>query len=235
MSKEIEGIQIVPVEERTISAAVMTDVAKNLAQDGFQFEEKMLGKSYVVGKPRITPLVRDGKTVNNVSIPLKNNEGTVYIPIGVVKNSRILGKDVAFVPADAYKGFKNTVLRPKALDIWANSSYFHTEKEMDATKEFQLPAIIHIAGAVIKSMPDGTPRFNPFRFAEYTKVFRHYTAADKYPSWDEFCAELKKDTNRIEGLDPAVRVPKLIRAEDAELLSAVGFTLILKDVPAKGE
>jgi len=236
MNEEIKGIELTSSADRTLSAEVMTSVAANLAQEGLVMDAKYLGKSYVVGKPIVTNFVNaSGKSTPSVKVPLKNNEGTIYMPMGKLNNARILSSDVPFDTKKSYNGFKGTILRTDANEIWDKSAYFHTQQGVEKGKEFPLPATIHLAGIVIGTMPDGTPRRNGFLYNGYRLVFLAYTAKDKQLSWDDFCSELKKDEGRIEGLSTSIRTPQLIRPEVAELLSSTTFTLVLKDVPAKGE
>lgn len=223
------GIKAAAKTERQISAEIMKDVMEFVPNDGFRLSEECLGQNYVVTK--IIPTEFNSK--KSFIAVLKNSERTINVSASLLKTARVLGKAIDF-PAKQFNGHKNVVLRSDAQSIWDNSEYMHSEQKMSKDDSFTLPAEITLQGAVVKEL-DGKPRVNPFLFQGFRKVADVYRKQNKFPTWDDFCAELKKGGDaRIKDL-PVSSDPIPAAGVDLNALTSITYNLVVSDLVAVGE
>jgi len=221
-------MEVASKKARTISAEVMKSIATFLPMDGFKLSSDMLDQEYTV--VRVIPAEFNGKPT--FTVVLQNEDRVINLSAGMLKKARVLSTETPGKVKD-FNGHANIVLRGDAEAIWNNSRYFHSLEgnAMKKDDSFIVPERIFITHAVLRedSTKPGTGALNPFLYEGFRKVVDVYTKGDKFPTMDDFRAELKKTgVDRIDGL-PVETTEKPFAYVKENDPATMGFTLIFKD------
>jgi len=214
---------------RTISAEIMKDVATNLPVDGFRLSPSIINKDFTV----VNVLHGEYNKKPTVTLVLSNDEQTFNLSLSILKRARLMTSSKVKVNKFFNKN-ENVVLRSNADAIIAGSTYFHNESKMTSADNFTVPKTLHIEYAVIREDREGKPAVNPFLYEGFRLVV-DAAPEGKFPTMDDFRAELAKTgTDRIAGL-PEGKEPKLFSYVKEDDIATYGYILVMKDTLEREE
>ena len=227
-------MEVASKKSRTISAEKMNSIAVFLPMDGFKLSAEMLDQEYTV--VRVIPSDFGGKPT--FTAVLQNEDRVINLSVGMFKKARVLASEAAVV-VKPFNGHANIVLRSDAEALWNNSRYFHSLEgnAMQKNEAFVVPEKIFITHAIIREDPTkpGHGALNPFLYEGFRKIVDVYQKGDKFPTMEDFRAELKKTgIDRIEGLPIEVE-PKPFTYVKENDPATMAFSLVFKDTFGKSE